>query len=100
MIRIDENYGVDIDKCNYILKRIKVSQGNKHKGEEYTEVVGYYHDLVEALKRYGQEKVRYALKDGSMTLSEAVDKVSKTWDMVSVTIREAFPEYEVTPVKN
>lgn len=95
MIRIDEDYVVDVDDFNYTLKRVKVAASGKNKGKEYFQTVGYFHSLSEALERYGQEKVRDGLKSGTMTLSEALTYIRAADEEVSRTIREAIPNVRV-----
>lgn len=80
MIRINEDWVVDVDPYNYILKKdMHRTAIRKKKDSKITEPVyavqGYFSSLDKALDRVGEEILRDRLSDGDMTLIEAVTAI-------------------------
>lgn len=73
MIRINDDYVVIVDQYNYTLSR------DLHKtdkdGQPTYRRVSYHTDLSGALKAFRREYVRLRLKDGCMSLSQAVNTI-------------------------
>lgn len=88
MINLFDNWVIEVDSNCYTLKR--VIQGKNKKGEETTrdDVRGYYNGLEGALKALGKEMVRDTLRDGSYTLTEALNVVREARETVEKLIEE------------
>lgn len=81
MIRINENWIVDVDEYNYTLKRdmhktrtIKQKDGST-KEEEVYNTQGHFSSLDKALNRLGEEMVRERLKVPEIDLNTAVQAI-------------------------
>ena len=75
MIKLIDDYVVNVDTYNYILMR-----GRPGKDKEGKEIVrytalGYYSDLEKAVSACREELVRRRLQDRDMRLSEAVNTI-------------------------
>ena len=81
MIRINDDWIVDVDDNNYILKKdLHCVRIRKNKDGTFTEgngysTIGYFSTLDKALDRLGEEMVRNGLKDASHTLETAVQTI-------------------------
>lgn len=78
MIRINDDWLIDVDQYNYIIKKdthkmVKARDG-KTMVPGYT-TVGYYGSLRKALDALGGEIIRDKLRGGSRTLCEAVQAI-------------------------
>jgi hypothetical protein len=70
MVRIDDDYIVDIDAMGYTAKK------NTHKkdkdGNTIYSAIGYYGSLVNAVKGIYEHKVTNKLSEGETPISEAI----------------------------
>lgn len=88
MIRVNDDWIIDVDDHNYILKRDRHrTYQQKQKEGTYKEVpayetVSYHPTALRALERLGEEIIREKLKGPEMCLHEAV-----------VAIRECTEEW-------
>lgn len=96
MIRLDDKYCIKVDEYNYILQKIRVAEKGNNVGKEYYTCVGYFHDLVSALKAYHRECVREGLMDDFSSLSEAFKTILETDRQVEQMIQNAIPEIEIS----
>ena len=85
MIRINDDWVIDVDAYNYILKRdlhrMEKSRDKKTMVPAYT-TIGYYGSLRKALERLREEIIRERLRDGLRTLTEALQTIrecNKEW---------------------
>ena len=76
MIRIDENYTIDVDKYNYIL--IKDEHRLNKKGEMVFKTIGYYPSLEAAVSACAEQYDRDELSAYEYTLHEAVELIRQT----------------------
>lgn len=95
MIKLDDQYCIDVDSYNYTLQKVSTALTGKNAGKEYYKAIGYYSDITGALEAYYKENVRQELSKGSMTLTEALRTISDVADRVTQTIRSAVPEISV-----
>ena len=78
MIRINDDWVVDVDQYNYILKKDMHREEKSRDGKGMVPVyntVGYYGSLRKALDALGGEIIRDKLRGGSRTLCEAVQAI-------------------------
>lgn len=78
MIRINDDWVVDVDQYNYILKKDMHREEKSRDGKSMVPVynaVGYYGSLRKALERLGEETIRDKLRGGSRTLCEALQTI-------------------------
>lgn len=97
MIRLFDDWIVDVDERNYILARdtgkkiITNSKTGKTSEVETRDIHGYYQSLSGALIGLSKEIARRKLSDGSMSLSEAVKAISESnqrvADLITQTVR-------------
>lgn len=76
MIRVNEDWIIDVDNYNYILKRDLHKQTRQKIGSKYViadafETVGYYRALSGAFEALGKEIIKDKLSTASCTLAEA-----------------------------
>lgn len=95
MIRINDNWIVDVDQYNYIVKKdmhkmVKARDG-KTMVPGYT-TVGYYGSLRRALEALGGEIIRERLAGDSLTLAEALQTVRECKGEWDVLVRKAVGE--------
>ena len=85
MIRVNDDWVIDVDDHNYVLKkdlhRLEKSRDKKTMVPAY-KTVGYFSSPARALERLGEEIIREKLKGPEMCLHEAV-----------VAIRECTEEW-------
>lgn len=81
MIRVNDDWVIDVDEYNYILKKDmhrsrerRRKDGTPYIEDDYT-VRGYFSTLDRALNRLGEEMVRERLKDGAHDLREATQAI-------------------------
>lgn len=81
MIRINEDWIIDVDQFSYTLKKdLHTTRKRKNKDGTVTEehgymTKGYFGDILGALERLGDEIVRDKLIDGEYTLCGAVTAI-------------------------
>ena len=95
MVRVNDDWVVDVDTCNYILKRDmhKMVKGKKQGDPEIPlyAVKGYFPSLSEALNHLGEEMVRERLTEGVRPLREAVQAIQECreeWRRITADILE------------
>ena len=100
MIRVNETYGILLSNTDYSVVRIRKKtdeDGNikyDEDGEamEYNQPLTYHDSLIKALERIAKFTVRDAVKDGDMTLSEAVTRIQTALDKLTEEIENAVPD--------
>ena len=81
MIRINDDWVIDVDQYNYILKKdLHIVRTRKNKdgseAEEHSyKVAGYFSSLSGALRGFGEEIIRDKLRDGTHPLCEALQTI-------------------------
>ena len=97
MIRINDDWVIDVDEYNYILKRdMHRTKSRKQKdgsvvAEDAYVNKGYFSNMEKALERVREEMVRECLKDASHTLETAVHairEVTEEWRRITANIME------------
>lgn len=90
MIRINDNFGIDADEHQFILKEFSTVKDEKSKnfGKETEVVLGYYTTLANAIN--GLEKIlsRRMVKIKDYTLKEAVEGIKAIHDDVCKSVGE------------
>lgn len=89
-IIIDENYLIETDRLNYILKRRCLS---KKTGKEIGRVIGYYGSLDMLAERYLEERQKAAGDARTVNLDEYVKLVRKSNEMAVSVLYEVFRAY-------
>lgn len=84
MVKVNDDYIIEIDSLNYTVKRDEhKTREEKVKGSDEVKVVpvfttvGYYYDLVTSIRGVIKDMNRRELGSGTHTLQEAVDIVLK-----------------------
>lgn len=90
MIILNDDYAIDVTQTSYNLVRMRVSNGEKTKGETQTSIIGFFTDISGVLKCFGKEMVRDNLKTANITLQDALKRISDTNAMVAKTIEDAM----------
>ncbi len=85
MIRINDDWIIDIDRYNYTLRRdMHTTRIIKKNGEEIEEpvynTVGHYSSLNKALENLGKEIIRYKLMSNEYDLKTAVNAIRECQD--------------------
>ena len=93
MIILDENYFIEADECQYILRKRILNKSKKTREEkEWHKPIGYYKRLNTALLAYSDELDRDIVQSGSMSLTDALKVIVDSREQVKRMIREALPE--------
>ena len=99
-ITLDEQYYIDVDPRNFILKKIKVTAGkastgkvNKNAGRRCDITIGYCGTLENALNLYSRELMRNGIHNSAMALNlqrlEIILKdIKNTVTKVSLTLKD------------
>lgn len=97
MIRINDDWVIDVDEYNYILKRDmhRTTSRKQKDGSVVAEDVyvnkGYFSNMEKALERVREEMVREGLKDASHTLETAIHTIrecTEEWRRITASILE------------
>lgn len=91
MIELYDGYVIKIDELQYILAK-KTGRIDKRSGKEDLDPVGYYADLRMALKDFGRRNIRLKLKDGSLSLGDAIRAIQNELDRLEKFIKDNIPE--------
>ena len=75
MIELFDGWKIDVDSHSYTLKKVMKGKSKDGKEIEREDCRGYYGTLEGALKGLGKELVRDKVKDGSHSLTEAIQAV-------------------------
>ena len=95
MIKLFDNWVVDVDQNNYTLARITGTRTLKAKDGKEIEidekkVYGYFSGLSEALKALSKELAREKHMNGVNSLQEALTAISESESRVENLIEEAI----------
>ena len=84
MIKVTDEYLIDIDPYNYIAKRKGV-----------VKPMGYFGNIQNALGCIYDDMCKRRLQTDARTLSDAMSVITSCKEEFSAIIKGAFPEYEV-----
>ena len=92
MIQINGDYMIDMDRDNYIVvdAGLKTKVGKDGKERKDRTVYGYYSSLGNALNAVRDLMVKDELKDGCLSLSEAVRAVCRVTKDFEQTIKQCM----------
>lgn len=78
MIKLKNDYFIESDELQYILKRKKISK-KKDTGEEYEteEILGYYGDLEKVLNGYSKKMMLKYVSSENVTLMDVLNKLKE-----------------------
>ena len=78
MIKLKNDYFIESDELQYVLKRKKISK-KKDTGEEYEteEILGYYGDLEKALNGYSKKMMLKYVSSENVTLMDVLNKLKE-----------------------
>lgn len=96
MIRINDDWIIDVDEHNYILKRDMHTDRIRKDGkvEHVYNIKGYFSSPQKALKAFGEEIVRDRLKASEMGLADAVRTIQDTYEEWRRVVEEAMKGVE------
>lgn len=89
MIRINDDWVINIDEYNYILAR-DLHKKNKHGVDTY-KTEGYFSGVSEALTALADKMVKDELKMPVCTLNEAVSTIRKVYTDLVEAIKGEIP---------
>ena len=97
MIRINDDWIIDIDKYNYTLRRdMHTTRTVKKNGEKVEEnvytTVGHYSSIDKALENLGKEVIRYKLMSAEYDLKTAVEVIRECrdeWQRLTEEVRRS-----------
>ena len=89
MIRLNEDYGIDVTDTSYNLVRFRISAGEKTKGQETYTPFAYFTSLEGALNCFRREILKDRLKSRSMGITEAISEVLESNREVEEMIKKA-----------
>lgn len=97
MIRINNDWIIDVDEHNYILKRDMHADRIRKDGkvEHVYNIKGYFSSPDKALKSFGEEIIRDRLKASEMGLPEAVQAIRECIGEWTQTVRKITSEESV-----
>lgn len=89
MIRINEDYLIDCDEVQYILKQdLHKTETKNGKESPVVKSLGYYSTLENALRGYIRMQTNKRLKGGEYALREALDVIREEREKVERMITE------------
>lgn len=93
MIRVNEDWIIDVDAYNYILKKDAHKQTKQKSGNGYVMadtfyVVGYYSTLSAALDTLGKEMFKDKISTSCYSLAEAVAALQECRDVWEKLLKE------------
>ncbi|WP_079709729.1 hypothetical protein [Paraliobacillus ryukyuensis] len=92
--KIDENYTIDIDRYQFILKKKRVAKSGKSEGEVFYDDIGYYGNLANLLKKYFhlnlQNNENQNLSSLNSRLNELETKINEIGKDVNVKLWKKF----------
>jgi hypothetical protein len=88
MIRVNDDYYITVDPCNYILCRDK--HKTDKKGNALYIVVGYYNNLEKALQGAVADMNRRAFIEGTYSLQEAIKVIQQSNSIFDDMLREVL----------
>lgn len=92
MIRF-ENYKIESDGIQYILKEI-VTRRKKGTEEEYEgeEVIGYYTQFESLIKALQKTMMLKKVRDNDLTLNEALQASEEAWKRIERELKRGEPD--------
>lgn len=99
MIRINDDYGILVDDCNYtVVRDLHRMDRRKNRDGTYTEYpaykdLGYYSTLHTALKGLYRRMVVDKLCDNDESLSEAVEQMREIERRLEEKLDEVIPDW-------
>ena len=90
MIKLVDDWVIDVDERNYILAKDKGVVVDKKTGKEYRNLksYGFFISITGALKALRDELIRQGVQDGCMTLSEAIRSIKEANSKVDTLLEE------------
>ena len=79
MIRVNDNYIVDVDDMNFIAKEDKHKTNTDKNGitKNVYYTIGYYGTLEGALDGIRRDMIKKSLAEGEVSLKEAIEVINK-----------------------
>ena len=79
MIRVNDNYIVDVDDMNFIAKEDKHKTSTDKNGitKNVYYTIGYYGTLEGALDGIRRDMIKKILAEGEVSLKEAIEAINK-----------------------
>lgn len=99
MIRLTDDYYIDMDERNYILcfdyKRVD------KKGNRVYRPLGYFGRMDELLDFWAERVVKQHLMNDKdeLTISEAVEIIRRELEIAKAIVRDTIPDITVFPIK-
>ena len=93
MIRINEQYGIEVNGDEYKAKAFFISEKGNNQGKESNRNIGYYTSLYAALKAVRDQTIRNSLSEydgdlyGAIKLIKTID--DKFWTQAKEVTRES-----------
>lgn len=77
MIRVNDDYVIEVDEMNYTVKKDLHKKAVDKNGEEYDmyKTLGYFNNLENALSGIIKNRLVTAYSDGEITLEEAIERL-------------------------
>ena len=102
MIRVNEKYGIVPSATDYAVVKIRTTdKSGEIKYDKDGNVIetntplSYHDSIVMALRKVAKFTARDAVRDGDMTLSEAVTRIQTALDKLTEEIENAVPDVKV-----
>lgn len=94
MIRVNEDWVIDVDTLNYIpmkdmhrKKTVKDKDGTEHEEDDYRAGYGYFQSLKGAVRAIAQIEYKNALRGQETTLDGAIRLMGETIDRFERILR-------------
>ena len=86
MIKINENYAIDVDRYNYIL--VKNEHRKDKNGKDVYKTIGYYNNIKAAFSACAEWCAVENLTNDEFSLKEAVKIIQNTYDEFKKLLEE------------
>ena len=94
MIRINDDYFVEVDAHNYTLKRKATGTNKDGKPITTDKIVGYYNDLRNCIYGASEDCKRNEFSKSDYSLDEALNKIQEINDSFTEILKQAVKEME------
>lgn len=102
LIRVNKKYGIIVSSTDYNVCQFRTVKGEKKMsdrvGEEYYTPVSYHGSLQDALNKIVKYTIRDSVKDGDMTLNEAIERIENALNRLEHEIIHMIPDAKVVKI--
>lgn len=102
MLRLSDDYALDVTPMNIVLYKIRIAQSGKSEGQEVKSVVGYYRTIKSLLTAISREELLTHLSDDLSALNQRIEAtIQQCVDTLGAKDElEAFIDFKVNEMRD